>query len=216
MEIVPIAPAAEAVGAFEKFVTDAGAPCGGERGDIGNFLDIEIFGVGAADDHGEGVLEAERLGDFEAKALGVELLDAIVNGSGIAMRSFVEHGGEGSTGVFHIEVKLAGLESSVHEERAAEVGLANDGDAGAGFDVLGEKFSEDNLLGEKLGADGDFGLRSMVASREEISEVKEIKEAKESAIGAVHVRRPLAFVREGRGENRRGGRGAPREWHRRG
>src|SRR6266481_348219 len=143
MEIVPIAPAAEAVGAFEKFVTDAGAPCGGERGDIGNFLDIEIFGVGAADDHGEGVLEAERLGDFEAKALGVELLDAIVNGSGIAMRS-------------------------------------------------------------------------MVASREEISEVKEIKEAKESAIGAVHVRRPLAFVREGRGENRRGGRGAPREWHRRG
>jgi hypothetical protein len=38
----------------------------------------------------------------------------------------------------------------VDEERAAEIGFTDDGDAGAGFDVLGEEFGEDDLLGEKF------------------------------------------------------------------
>src|SRR5438132_3347615 len=142
MQPVAIAPAAEAIGALEEFVTDAGAPFGGERGDIGNFLQMEIFGVAAADDHGESVFKTERLGDFEVKALGVQLLDTIVDGGGITLRSFVEHGGKGSAGILDVEVKLAGLESFVDEERAAEIGLTNDGDAGASFDVLGEKFGQ--------------------------------------------------------------------------
>jgi hypothetical protein len=39
----------------------------------------------------------------------------------------------------------------VDEERAAEIGFAHDVNAGARFDVLGEKFGEDDLLGEKFG-----------------------------------------------------------------
>src|SRR6267143_122612 len=80
MEIVAIAPTAEAVGALEEFVADAGAPFTGDGSDIGDFLQMEIFGVVAADDHGESVFKTEGLGDFEMKAIGVELLDAAVDG----------------------------------------------------------------------------------------------------------------------------------------
>src|SRR6059036_648750 len=129
MQIVTIAPAAKAIGALEEFIADAGAPFGSKWRDIGNFLKMEISGVVTADDHGESVFKAERLGDFEMKAIGVELLDAVVDGGRIALRSFVEHGGEGRACVFNVEVKLAGLKSFVDEKRAAQVGLANDGDA---------------------------------------------------------------------------------------
>src|SRR6266446_1422177 len=115
MQLVAIAPAAKAVGAFEKFVANAGAPLGGQRRDIGNFLEMEIFGVVAADNHGESVFETERLGDFEVKELGVELLDALVNGGGITLRRFVKDGSESSASVFDVEVKLAGLESFMNQ-----------------------------------------------------------------------------------------------------
>src|SRR6267378_398866 len=215
MEIVAIAPAAEAVGALEEFVADAGAPFGGDGSDIGDFLQMEIFGVVAADDHGESVFKTERLGDFEMEAIGVELLDAAVDGGGITLRSFIQDGGEGGAGVFDVEVELAGLECFVDQESAAEVGLALDGDAGAGFDVLGDELGEDDLLGEEFGADDDFGLRRLVAGGEEVNEVQQIKEAKESEASARHVRKPSGDARGGRGGNRQGERGVRREWRRR-
>src|SRR5467141_2322716 len=219
MKIVAIAPAAEAVGALEEFVADAGAPFGGDGSDIGDFLQMEIFGVVAADDHGESVFKTEGLGDFEMEAIGVELLYAAVDGGGIALRSFIQDGGEGGAGVFDVEVELAGLECFVDQESAAEVGLALDGDAGAGFDVLGDELGEDDLLGEEFGADDDFGLRRSVASGEEVNEVKEIKEVKEvkeSQASARHVRRPSVYARGGRAGNRQGERGVRRGWRRRG
>src|SRR5260370_40446201 len=81
MKIVAIAPAAEAVGALEEFVADAGAPFGSNGGNVGDFLEMEIFGVVAANDHGEGVFETERLGGFEMRALGGERLAQGVVGS---------------------------------------------------------------------------------------------------------------------------------------
>src|SRR5207249_4873334 len=85
METVAIAPAAETVLALEEFVADADAPFTGEGRDIGDGAKVEILGIVAANDHGEGVFEAEGLGDFEVEAIGVELLDAIVHGGGIAL-----------------------------------------------------------------------------------------------------------------------------------
>jgi len=55
MKIVALTPAAEAVGALKKFVADAGAPFGSDGGDFGDFLQMEILGIVAADDHGEGI-----------------------------------------------------------------------------------------------------------------------------------------------------------------
>jgi hypothetical protein len=170
VEGVAVAPAAETVWALEEFITDADAPFGGERRNVGNGVEAGDFGVVAADDHGKSVFETERLGDFEAEALRVELLDAIVDGGGVAGRRFVEDGGEGGAGVFDVEVELARLESFVDEERATKVGLADDGDAGAGFDVLGEELGKDDLFSEEFGADGDVGLLWRAARGQEKSE----------------------------------------------
>jgi hypothetical protein len=180
-EIVAIAQRAEAVGAFEEFVANAGAPLRGDGRDVGDFLEMEIFRVIAADDHGKSVFEAEGLGDFEVEAIGVELLDAAVDGVrvvvlcdalAVRIRGFVEDGGKRRASVFDVEVELAGEQSFVDEECSTEVRLANDGDASFRFDMLCEKFCENNLLGEKFGADSDFGLRRSSATRKEIHEVK--------------------------------------------
>ena len=45
------------------------------------------------------------------------------------------------------------------QQRAAEIGFAFHVDAGARFDVLGEEFGEDDLFGEKFGADYDLIFR---------------------------------------------------------
>ncbi len=174
---VAFGPAAEAVGALEEFVADAGAPLGGEERDVGNFLKMKFIRVVAADDHGECVFEAEGLGDFEMEAIGVELLDAAVDGGGIALRRFIEDRGEGRAGVFDVEVERAGFESFVDEQGAAEVGFALNGDAGLGFNVLGEEFGEDDLLGKEFGADGDFGwMRRTTRRRIERSEQQKSEE----------------------------------------
>src|SRR5438046_6422402 len=96
MQIVAMAPAAKSIGAFEEFIADTGAPFGREGNDIGNLLKMKILGVVSANDHGESVLKAEWLGDFEVKALGVKLPDAIVDGGGITSRRFVQEIGRAS------------------------------------------------------------------------------------------------------------------------
>jgi hypothetical protein len=121
---------------------------------------MELFSVGAADDHGESVFETERLGNVEIETLSVALFDALVDGLrvGIVSGRFAEDGGEGGAGVFDVEIEIAGEKGFLAEERAAEIGFAVDVDAGAGFDMLGEEFGEDDLLGEEFGADGDVRL----------------------------------------------------------
>src|SRR5437879_13895319 len=99
----------------------------------------------------------------------------------------MQDGREGGAGIFDVEVELAGLEGFVDQQRAAEVGFAFDGDAGAGFDVLGEERGEDDLLSEEFGADGDFGLRRVLTSGNEVKEGQEIEEAKEDDCNEEHV-----------------------------
>ena len=108
------------------------------------------------------------------------------------MWRFIQDRCEGCASVFDVQIQLAGFESLVDEERAAKVGLANDGDTGASFDVLGEELGEDDLLGEEFGADGDFGLRGFVASGEEIKEAEEVERAEDAA----HVRRKCSWEKK--------------------
>lgn len=181
MEVVAIAPAAEAVGALEEFVADAGAPLGSESGDVGGGAEMQAIGVLAADDHGEGIFKTERLGQLKRKALSILLFDAAVDGGGaIRAGGFVENGGESGAGVLDVEIEIAGEKSFVDEERAAEVGFADDGDAGAGFNVLSEKFGKNDLLGEKFGADGEMRPR-MAASDGEKKSGEEASQKREAA-----------------------------------
>jgi hypothetical protein len=133
---------------------------------------VKILCVIATDDHGESVFETERFGDFEVEAVGVALFDAIEDGGRFELGGFVEDGGERSACVLDVEVEIAGEKSFVDKERAAEICFAFDGDAGAGFDVLGEEFGEDDLLGEEFGADGDMGFCAM-AGRNKVEQAKE-------------------------------------------
>lgn len=166
MEGVPLAPAGEAVGALEEFVADADAPFGSYGREIGHGAEMETLGVFAADNHGKGVFETERFSKDEIEALGILLFDAIIDLRGrVRAGRFVEDGGEGGAGVLDVKIDIAGEESFVDEESAAEIGFAVDGDSGAGFDVLGEKFREDNLLGEKFGADDEMRWGWFAAGR---------------------------------------------------
>jgi hypothetical protein len=76
----------------------------------------------------------------------------------------------------------------VHKERAAEIGLADNGNAGLGFDVLGDEFGKDDLLGEEFGADGDFGLAKLVAGGKKAEDTDKAKQVKEAEESAKHVR----------------------------
>jgi len=152
VESVTSAPTAETVGALEEFVADTGAPLWGDGGEVGHGEEVEALRVVATDDHGESVFKAERLGENEVEALSVLIFDASVDGGGgiVGRRGFVEDGGESGAGVLDVEIEIAGEEGLVDKESAAEIGLANDRDAGASFDVLGEEFGENDLLGEKF------------------------------------------------------------------
>ena len=117
---------------------------------------MQALGVVSANDHGESVFETERLGDFEIETLGVELFYALVDGGGIAGGRFVQDSVEGRAGVLHVKIDLAGLHGFVDQQSAAEIGFALHVNAGARFDVLGEEFGENDLFGEKFGADYDL------------------------------------------------------------
>ena len=87
------------------------------------------------------------------------------------------------------------MECSVHEESSTEIGLANDGDAGAGFDVLGEELGKNDLFGEELGADGDARLWRFVTSGKEVEEVKEGKDGEDAKVGELRL---VAAISRGR------------------
>src|ERR1700758_4916739 len=102
VQAVELAPAGEAVGTLEEFVAEAGAHFGSVGDEVAGIAEMEALSVFAADDHGESVLKAERLGDFEIETLGVAFFHAIVDVAWVAARRIVEHGGERGASVFDI------------------------------------------------------------------------------------------------------------------
>ena len=141
---------------------------GGRRvdgaGGFGEGVEIEAVGVIAADDHGEGVFEAEGRLYFDVEALVVEAGDGVEHPVGGAVglwgEGLFEDGGEGGAGVFDVGVDTAGDEGLVAEVGTGEVEAAFYGlgvalFCGDGFDLLGEEFAEDDLFGEVFGSDDD-------------------------------------------------------------
>src|SRR5712671_7547073 len=70
MQTVRLAPAAKTVGALEEFVSETRAHLGGVRDDVAGVAQVQVLGVGTTNHHGEGVLKAEGLADFEIETLG--------------------------------------------------------------------------------------------------------------------------------------------------
>ncbi len=63
-------------------------------------------------------------------------------------------GGKGGAGVFNVEIKIAGEEALWTRRVPPRLVLRTTGIWVRDFDVLGQEFGEDDLLGEKFGADG--------------------------------------------------------------
>ncbi len=138
MEVIVLGEPRKSIGALEEFVADSGSPLGGERRNVRDFLQMKFFRVVSADNHRKSVFKPEGLGDFQVEAIGVELLDAVVNRVRVSSRRFVQDGGQRRAGIFDVKVEFAGEKSFVDKQRAAEVGLSNNGNAGARFNVLSE------------------------------------------------------------------------------
>jgi hypothetical protein len=124
---------------------------------------MNLLRVFTSYDHGEGVFEAQRLGDFKIESLAIELLYTLVYGRGIAGRPFVKYGIECGAGVLDVKIDLARLHGFVNEQSAAKICFALHVDAGAAFYVLREQLGENDLFSEKFGA--DYDLRSWRATR---------------------------------------------------
>lgn len=120
-------------------------------------LPVVLLGVRSADDHGEGVVEAKGRLYLDVETVFVEAGDGFVDSGGVAVEGLFEDGGEGGAGVLGIGVDAAGDEGLMAEVGAGEVEAAVDLLVSLGFNLLGEEFAEDDLLGEVLGSDGDAG-----------------------------------------------------------
>jgi len=157
-EAVGGAEAGKAVGALLEFIADAETPPRGVAGRLGERGELKAAGVVAADDHGEGVFEAEGLGGDDVVAGGVETADGLEDAGGVSRFSgfgkwLFDDGGEGGAGVFDVGIDAAGYEGLVADVAAGEIEAALDLEVGFGFDLLGEKFAEDDLFGEVFCAD---------------------------------------------------------------
>ncbi len=138
---------------------------------------LRRLGVVGADDHGEGVFEAEWRFDADVVARGVERADGGEDGGCVALAGrrerLLEDGGERGSGVLDVGVDAAGDEGLLADVAAGEVEAAVDFSVGLafgcvdGFDLLGEEFAEDDLFGEVFGADDDSGGARRRAGAEE-------------------------------------------------
>src|ERR1700751_4717497 len=100
LESVRGAEAGKAVGALLEFVADTELPfwrvlCGLAEGS-----EVQAAGVVSADDHGEGVVEAEGRTDGDMVFRGVEAAHGIENLLRVAVDRLLEDGGERGSGVF--------------------------------------------------------------------------------------------------------------------
>ena len=155
-----VAPAepGETVWPLQEFVSDAHAPLRSDGRKTRERTQMHLFGIVPANHHRKRIFKAERLHHLQMKFLRIKFLHAIVNVRGSTLRRLVQDSGQRRARVFHVQIQVAGKQRFVHQQRAAEVGLANHRDACLRFNVLRQEFGKYNLLRKKLGADRDPGL----------------------------------------------------------
>ena len=167
MQTVGCGQAAVTVGPLHELVAESGAPVGGVGGGLGDGFKVQAAGVFAPDFDGEGVVETEGPADCEMEALGIFSLDAGVDVFFAAFRILFEDGGQGGAGVFRVDVDASAEDRLVADVAAGQVETALDREMGFVFDLLGDEFAKDELLGKVLGADDDPILAGGAAGGEE-------------------------------------------------
>src|SRR5258708_39743672 len=127
----------------------------------------------APDDEGKRVVESEWWSDFQTKARGILTPDSVVDFSRITHGRLFQNGRQRRTGVFGVKVDPAGQDSLVADISPGQIEAALNLEAGLGFEVLRQKFAEDDLLREVLGANHDSVFSRGAAGAQESHKCKE-------------------------------------------
>src|SRR5580693_9418169 len=124
-----------AIGTFHEFVTESGAPLRSVGSGLRDGFQTQAAGVVAANFDGESVVEAERCAHGQIEALLIFGLNLAVNAFAISIRLFLQDGGEGSAGIFRINIDTAGEDGLLADESASEIKAALDRKMSLGFDL---------------------------------------------------------------------------------
>ena len=100
-------------------------------------------------------------------SLFIEARRGCDDGGGVRVERLFEDGGQSGAGILHVTVDAARLQGLLADIASGEVKAALYFLTGAGFDVLGQEFSEDNLFGEILGTDDEVRGARRCACRQE-------------------------------------------------
>ena len=174
-----------AVGALHEFVAEAGTPLRSEGGRLRDGFQTQAASVIAANFYGEGVIKSEGLADVEIETAGILGLDLVVNLLGIAGRRLFQNRGERGAGVFGVDIDAAAQNGLMADVAAGEIEAAFYRKMGCVFDLLGDDFAEDELLGEIFGTDDDEIRTRRSAGGEEAARLQSTEFwERESAVSA--------------------------------
>src|SRR4029077_8460636 len=141
-----------AIGTLHEFVSETGAPLRRKRSGLGERLKVQPASVVAADHHRKGVVKAKRRPDAEAKLCFIAPFHSLIDILLVATGLLFENRRQCRARVFRIDVDSSGEDCLVADECASQVETALHRQMSAAFDDLSEQLSEDELLGEVLGA----------------------------------------------------------------
>src|ERR1700722_7486554 len=155
-----------AVGALHEFVAESGAPFWRVRRGLRDGFQAQKASIFTSNFDGEGVVEAEWRANHQGETLCIFRLDFVVNLLSPAVRAFFQDCSQGCAGVFGIDINAPSEYGLLADIGASEIEAGFDGKMGFGFNLLGDDFSEDELLGEVFGADDNAIFARRAASDE--------------------------------------------------
>jgi hypothetical protein len=121
MQVVGAAESRQAVGALLEFVPHAKAPLRCMRCGLAQRRQLQASRIVSANHHGEGVFEAERLGNSDAVTRCVKRPHGTEHSLWIPIDRLLENCGERRARVFHIRINAPGDEGLVADVAAGKV-----------------------------------------------------------------------------------------------
>src|SRR5579862_1133010 len=138
MQVVGGGQAFVAVGALHEFVAESSAPVGCMWRGLADRLQAKAAGILAADFYRESVVESEWRADFQIELFLILCFDFVVDFFAIGTRFFFQDCGQGSAGVFGVDVDPASENGLLADKSSGEIKAALDGKMSFDFDLLGD------------------------------------------------------------------------------
>jgi hypothetical protein len=155
-----------AIWTFHEFVTESGPPVRSIRRGIGERTELKPARGLAANDDGEGIVEAQRVHDFQVETRGVLAFGLVVHAPGVAFYRLLQNGGERSAGVLHIGVDSPRQQRLMADVGAGEIKPPLHVQPRLRFQMLRKHLAQDSLLGEVLRSNHQRLLPPRAARRE--------------------------------------------------